>query len=260
MAKIEEAPVAPAMVAKDLTMADLRSALAAGWQDFRAYPQYGLFFASIYVVAGLFLYFALFTRGEIGWLVPAAAGFPIVAPFIAVGLYEVSRRREAGLPMSWPVILGSLRGRGDDQIISMGVIVFVAFAFWLMIAHGIFAIFLSTSGSGSESLEFLQTQSGIMMLIVGTIVGAFLAIAFYAITVISLPVLVDRDVDFITAIIVSLAVVRSNTFVMLAWAAIIAVTLFVAMIPAFLGLLIVSPVLAHGTWHLFRRSVSNAPQ
>ena len=162
--------------------------------------------------------------------------------------------------MSWPVILGSLRGRGDDQIISMGVIVFVAFAFWLMIAHGIFAIFLSTSGSGSESLAFLQTQSGIMMLIVGTIVGAMLAIAFYAITVISLPVLVDRDVDFITAIIVSLAVVRSNTFVMLAWAAIIAVTLFIAMIPAFLGLLIVSPVLAHGTWHLFRRSVSDASQ
>lgn len=259
MTKVQEAPVAPAKVAKDLTIADLGAAIAAGWRDFKAYPLFGLFFASIYVGAGLFLYFALFMRGEIGWLVPTAAGFPILAPFIAVGLYEVSRRREAGEKMSWPAILGALRGRGNDQIISIGVIVFVAFGFWLIIAHGIFAIFLSSSGLATESIDFFRTESGIAMLIVGTIVGALLAIAFYSITVMSLPILIDRDVDFITAIIVSLATVRSNTFVMLVWAAILAVSLFVAMLPYFLGLLIVLPVLAHATWHLFRRSVSNAP-
>ncbi|MEM8695591.1 MAG: DUF2189 domain-containing protein [Pseudomonadota bacterium] len=258
MTKVEEAQVAPARVAKDLTIRDLRAVLAAGWSDFRAYPAFGLFFASIYVGAGLFLYFALFNRGEIAWLVPAAAGFPILAPFVAVGLYEVSRRREAGLPMSWGVVLGALRGRGDDQILSMGVIVFVAFGFWLMVAHGIFAIFLAESGLGSESLELFRTGAGIMMLVVGSIVGGLMALAFYAITVVSLPMLVDRDVDFITAIIVSLAVVRSNGFVMLAWAFIIAAALFIAMIPLFLGLLIVLPVLGHATWHLFRRSVSNA--
>lgn len=258
MARVEEAQVAPARVAKDLSIADLRAALAAGWSDFRAYPAFGLFFASIYVAAGLFLYFALFSRGEIAWLVPAAAGFPILAPFIAVGLYEVSRRREADMPMKWGAILGALRGRGGDQITSMGVIVFVAFAFWLIIAHGIFAIFLAESGLASESLELFQTSAGIAMLIVGSAVGGAIALAFYSITVISLPMLVDRDVDFITAIIVSLAVVRSNSFVMLAWALIIAVTLFIAMLPAFLGLLVILPVLGHATWHLFRRSVSNA--
>ena len=258
MTEVEETQVAPARVAKDLKLGDLRAALAAGWADFRAYPAFGLFFAAIYVAAGMFLYFALFSRGEVGWLVLAAAGFPLIAPFVAVGLYEVSRRREAGLPMSWGAILGALRGRGDDQILSIGVIVFVAFGFWLMVAHGIFAIFLAESGLGSESLEIFQTRAGIMMLIVGSAVGALMALAFYAITVVSLPMLVDRDVDFITAIIVSLAVVRSNTFVMLSWAVLIAIVLFIGMLPLFLGLLVVLPVLGHATWHLFRRSVSDA--
>jgi uncharacterized membrane protein len=254
----EQAPIIPSAVASDLNLSDLRAALAAGWRDFRAYPLFGLFFGAIYVAAGLFLYFALFTRGEIGWLVPAAAGFPILAPFVAVGLYEVSRRRETGRSMSWRAVLGALRGRGDDQILSMGVIVFVAFGFWLMVAHGIVAIFMAESGIGSESLEMFRTGSGLMMLVVGSIVGALMALAFYSITVVSLPMLVDRDVDFITAIIVSLATVRSNKFVLLAWAVMIAVSLFVAMIPLFLGLLVVLPVLGHATWHLYRRSVEKS--
>ncbi|WP_108811103.1 DUF2189 domain-containing protein [Sphingorhabdus sp. Alg231-15] len=251
----QQAQIAPASVASDLKISDLRAAIAAGWRDFKAYPVFGLFFAAIYVITGMFLYFALFVRGEIAWLVPAAAGFPLLAPFIAVGLYEVSRRREAGLPMSWRAVLGALRGRGDEQILSMGVILFVAFAFWLMVAHGIFAIFMAESGIGLESLALFQTAPGIMMLFVGTIVGALMALAFYAITVVSLPMLVDREVDFITAIIVSLATVRSNKFVLLAWAVMIASALFVAMLPLFLGLLVVLPVLGHATWHLYRRAV-----
>jgi len=95
-------------------------------------------------------------------------------------------------------------------------------------------------------------------LVVGGIVGGLMALAFYSITVVSLPILVDRDIDFITAIIVSLATVRSNKFVLLTWAVMIAVALFIAMIPLFLGLLVVLPVLGHATWHLFRRAVSNA--
>lgn len=253
-----QAQIVPAAVASDLTLSDLRAALAAGWGDFRAYPAFGLFFAAIYVAAGMFLYFALFKQGEIAWLVPIAAGFPLLAPFVAVGLYEVSRRREAGMPMSWRAVLGALRGRGDEQILSMGVILFVAFAFWLMVAHGIFAIFMAESGIGSESMELLRTGAGIMMLLVGSIVGGLMALAFYAITVVSLPMLVDREVDFITAIIVSLATVRSNKFVLLAWAAVIAITLFVAMLPLFLGFLVVLPVLGHATWHLYRRSVGKS--
>lgn len=253
MAKTERAAIGPGTVASDLGLGDLRAALVAGWRDFLAYPLFGLFFAAIYVAAGLFLYFALFTRGEVGWLVPAAAGFPLLAPFVAVGLYEVSRRREAGQPMSWRAVLGALRGRGDEQILAIGVIVFVAFGFWVIVAHGIFAIFMAESGVGAESLEMLRSRAGVTMLLVGGAVGGLMALAFYAITVVSLPMLVDRDVDFITAIIVSLATVRSNPLVMLVWAAAIAVALFVAMAPFFLGLLVVLPVLAHATWHLYRR-------
>jgi uncharacterized membrane protein len=207
------------------------------------------------VAAGLLLYFVLFQRGEVAWLIPAAAGFPLLAPFCAVGLYEVSRRREAGLPLRWGAVLGALRGRGDEQILSMGVIVFVAFGFWLMVAHGIFAVFLAASGIGSESLALFGTTAGLMMLVVGSAVGALMALAFYAITVMSLPMLVDRNVDFLTAIIVSLAAMRANRRVLLAWAGLIAAALFVAMLPLFLGLLVALPVLGHATWHLYRRTV-----
>ena len=251
----EQVQLAPVTVASDLRVRDLRAALAAGWRDFTACPVYGLFFGAIYVVAGLFLYYALFNWGAVVWLIPAAAGFPLLAPFVAVGLYEVSRRRELGQPMSWSVVLGALRGRGDEQILSMGVIVFVAFGFWLMIAHGIFAVFMAESGIGSESLALFTTTAGIMMLAVGTIVGAVMALAFFSITVMSLPMLVDREADFLTAIIVSLGAVRSNRFVMVTWAVWIAIGLFIAMLPLFLGLLVALPVFGHATWHLYRRAV-----
>lgn len=250
------ATIAPVTVAHDLAVADLVAALAAGWRDFRAAPLFGLFFAAFYVGAGLLLTDTLVTRGHLAWLVPAAAGFPILAPFVAVGLYEVSRRREAGLPLSWRAVLGALRGRGDEQILSMGVIVFVAFGFWLMIAHGIFAVFLSDAAMGSESLALFGTSAGLAMLAFGSLVGAVMAFAFYSITVISLPMLVDREIDFLTAIIVSLATMRNNLPVMLVWAAMIAVLLTLALLPAFLGLFVALPVLAHATWHLYRRAVT----
>jgi len=252
----KQAQVAPVTVAGDLSLSDLRAALAAGWGDFRAYPAFGLFFAAIYVVTGMYLYVDLFGRGKVGWLFPAAAGFPLVTPFVAVGIYEVSRRREAGLPMTWGSILGAFRGRGEEQILTTGAILFVAFGFWLMLAHGIFSIFLGESGIGTVSFGLFLTGPGIMMLLVGGVVGALMALAFYSITLVSLPMLIDRDVDFVTAIIVSLATVRSNAFVTMAWAVLIAVCLFIAMLPFFLGLFVVLPVLGHATWHLYRRSVS----
>ena len=252
-----DAPIAPVRVARNLRFSDLVAALKAGFADFIACPQYGLFFASIYVGAGLFLAVALFQWGEPLWLIPAFAGFPLVAPFTAVGLYEVSRRREAGEPVKWGAVLGAIKGKGDEQLIMMGGIVFVAFSFWMIIAHGIFAIFMAESGVG-ESLEAFMTPAGMAMLAVGTLVGAILALAFYAVTVMSLPMLVDREVDFLTAIITSLAAFRSNRPMLVIWAAIIAIVLMAGMIPAFLGLLVLLPVFGHATWHLYRRTVRDA--
>ena len=255
MATLEEAPPAKPQVNTKLSLADLRGALAAGWKDFLSIPQYGLFFGGIYVLTGLVLGYLALVGGYTSLLIPATAGFPLIAPFVAVGLYEASRRREAGEPLGWGNVLGALKGHGDDQILSMGVIVFVAFGFWMIVAHAVVAIFMAEAGAGSESLAFLTTETGLTMLAVGSAIGAVMAFAFYAMTVISLPLLVDRQVSFLTAIIASFAVVRENLFVMMAWAFIIASLLFIAMVPAFLGLLIALPVLGHATWHLYRRAV-----
>ncbi|MEM7700938.1 MAG: DUF2189 domain-containing protein [Pseudomonadota bacterium] len=244
-------------IAQDLALADLFAALKAGWTDFVAMPQFGLFFGGVYVAVGLLVGYFSFIGEELTWLIPATAGFPLIAPFVAVGLYEASRRREEGEPLSWRGIIGALKGHGDDQILSMGVIVFVAFGFWMIVAHAIFAIFMAESGvsahGGWDIVEALMTPSGLAMLAVGSAIGAPMAYAFYAMTVISLPMLVERKVDFLTAIISSLKTLKHNAFVMFAWAAIIAAVLFVAMLPAFLGLFIALPVLGHATWHLYRR-------
>lgn len=252
----QQVQVAPVTVAKDLKTSDLRAALGAGWSDFKAFPVYGLFFAAIFVAAGWYIAYILYTQSAVVWLIPTVAGFPLLAPFVAVGLYEVSRQREAGLPVGWGAVLGAVRGRGDEQVIMMGGLVFLGFTFWISVAHAVFAVFMAESGVGTESLAMFTTGAGMAMLAVGGAIGAAIALTFYAVTVISLPMLVDRNVDFLTAIIVSLATVRSNTAVMVGWALVISALLFAAMLAAFLGLLVALPVLGHATWHLYRRAVS----
>lgn len=240
-------------VASDLTITDLGTAIVAGWRDFRANPGFGLFFAGVYVAVGLFLAYALLVLGQKAWLAFAIAGFPLVTPFIAVGLYEVSRRREAGLPLPWRAVLGAARARGNDQLPMMGALLFIGFTFWVGLAHGIAAVFIANAGAGSESLAFLSSSTGLAMLAVGGAIGALIAFVFYAITVASLPMLVERDVDLFTAIHTSFRAVRANRMVLGAWAATIAGSLLLAMLPGFLGLFVVLPVLAHATWHLYRR-------
>lgn len=252
----ERAPVAPVTVADDLKLADLKAALAAGWRDFMACPQFGLAIAAVYVIAGIGITYALYAYGEAIWLVPAIACFPLIAPFTAVGIYEVSRKREAGLPISWRAVLGALRGRGDDQIMGLGVIIFVIMSFWVILAHGIFYIFLADAGMTQENLAFLTTTSGLLMLLVGSAVGGGIALFTFCLTVMSLPMLLDRDVDLITAMIASWKTVSRNRPVMLLWAALIAVMLFAASVPGFLGLLLVLPLLGHASWHLYRRTIS----
>lgn len=252
-------PLPPAtpvpQVAGDLAFSDLSDALKAGWRDFLAMPRFGLFFGGVYVLAGIAIGWAALAGSSPTWLIPAIAGFPLIAPFVAVGLYEASRRRAADEALTWRAVLGALKGHGDDQILSMGVIVFVAFSFWMIVAHAIFAVFVGESGMGRGTLAALLTPAGLTMLGVGSAVGAVMAFAFYAMTVISLPLLVERRHDFLTAIITSLTVVRRNFAVMLGWAAIIAALLFAAMLPAFIGLIVALPVLGHATWHLYTRAV-----
>jgi len=250
---ISDTPQKPS--AATLGTDDLRAALKVGWVDFRRAPAFGLFFALVYVAGGLGLWFGLGALGQPVWFLPIAVGFPLFAPFAAIGLYEVSRRLEKGEPLSWPPVLGALTGRGDGQLALMAVGVLLAFGFWIILARGIFAIFMARSGIGFDSIGLLVSVEGIFMLFIGSVVGAVIALGLFAVTVISLPMLLDREVDFVTAMIASAETVRQNPRTMLIWAAVIAGLLFLAMIPAFLGLFVVLPVLGHATWHLYRRAL-----
>lgn len=238
-----------------LTPADIQAALNAGWEDFKAAPIFGLFFAAVYALGGIVLYWGLIGAGQPVWFVAIAAGFPLFAPFAAVGLYEVSRRRQAEEPLDWSAILGAIRGKGDGQLPVMAVIVLLAFGFWVILARGIFAIFFASSGIGPESLGMLASVNGIAMIAIGSAVGGLLALVLFAITAFSLPMLLDKPVDFVTAIVTSLTVVRSQPVVMVRWAATITGLLVIGMVPAFLGLMVVLPVLGHATWHLYDRAV-----
>ena len=241
-----------------LDMSDLRHALREGWRDFLAQPTYGAFFATVYFAGGWLLVLAFTIKGQVWWTLPAAAGFPILGPFVACGFYEISRRRESGVPLVLSEILGTVFRQKDRQIPSMAAVIVVFFLFWNFLSHMIFALFLgkATMTNVSSSLGVFLTPEGLAMLAFGTAVGAVFATLLYALTVVSLPMLLDdREVDFVTAMLTSLALVRENPVIMLGWGAFIAVLLFVAMLPGFFGLFIVLPVLGHASWHLYRRAV-----
>ncbi len=236
-------------------MADLRAALGAGWRDFRAAPAFGLFFAAVYVAGGLLLVWSLTAAGQLWWTIPITLGFPLLGPFVAVGLYEVSRRLERGEALDWPGVLGVILRQKDRQIPSMAAVIVIFFLFWNFLGHMIFALFLGLSAMTEVSSSFglFLTPNGIAMLAVGTVVGAGFALVLYATSVLSLPLLLDREVDFVTAMIVSWQAVQASPGPMLLWAAFIGGALFLAMAPAFLGLFLVLPVLGHASWHLYRR-------
>ena len=240
-----------------LDMSDLKSVLRSGWSDFQSAPLFGLFFAAVYVVGGWLIYWAMTTKGQIWWTIVAGAGFPILGPFIACGFYEVSRRIEKGEPLKWGEVLGVIFRQKDRQIPTMAAIIVVFFLFWNFLAHMIFALFLgkATLTNISTSLDVFLTAQGLTMLAFGTVVGAIFAAVLFALTVVSLPLLLDRDVDFITAMIASWSLVAANPTIMFIWAALIAVSLFAGMITGFLGLFFVLPVFGHATWHLYRRSL-----
>ena len=241
----------------ELDLSDLWAALRAGWSDFRRAPLFGLFFSTVYVGGGWLILWAMTAKGQIWWTIIAGAGFPILGPFIACGFYEVSRRIEQGMRLDWGGVLGVVLRQKDRQIPTMAAIIVVFFLFWNFLAHMVFALFLgqATLTNITSSPEVFLTPEGLMMLAFGTAVGAAFAGVLFAMTVVSLPLLLDRDVDFITAIIASWSLVTSNPGVMLLWAGLIAAGLFLAMLPGFLGLFVVLPLFGHATWHLYRRAL-----
>jgi len=252
----DAAPAASAMPRiREIAMSDLKFALVRGWRDFRRAPGFGLAIAGLFVLGGIVIYLQLTVWGQRWMILPVALGFPLLGPFVVVGLYEASHQLETGRTPGWAPVLARILHQRKRQIPTIAFVVTFFFGIWFYLAHLIFALFfgLSAMTNISNSYALLLSPHGLAMLAVGSLVGAALAFLLFAISVISLPLLVDRELDFVTGMIVSVTAVFRNLRVMLLWAALIGVLTLLAMAPMFLGLLLVLPVLGHATWHLYRR-------
>lgn len=241
-----------------LSASDIRQALSQGFADFRRAPLFGLFFAGVYVAGGLLILQSLFVW-DMPWMIyPVAIGFPLIGPFAAVGLYEVSRRLAAGEPLNWAEILGIIRLQSRRELAFMAFVVLFIFWIWMYQVRLLIALFLGRS-SFSTLERFvdvvLTTPEGITFLVVGHIVGAVLALALFSLTVISIPMLLDRNVDFVTAMVTSVKSVIASPIVMLGWGVIVTLLVIAALVPAFMGLFVVLPVLGHATWHIYKKAV-----
>ena len=241
-----------------VTFGDLHDVLRSGWADFRKAPMYGLFFAAVYAAGGVVLVAAV-TAWDMRWLsYPLVIGFALIGPFIATGLYEVSRRLETNSALSWREVLGVVWDQHRRELGWMAIVMLFVFWIWMYQARTLFAVFFGSQGFATYdgfAEAVLTTTNGWTFLIVGHIVGAVISMILFALTVVSCPLLLEREVDFITAMITSVRAVLKSPVVMGSWGLFVVVSVMLSAIPAFLGLLVVLPVLGHATWHLYHRAV-----
>ena len=248
-------------VVRRITTADIAEALTQGLRDFQAKPLYGLAFGAVYVLGGITILMCLTAFGMVYLAYPLAAGFALIGPFVAIGLYEVSRRREMKEPISFGAIWSAITSRAE--IGWMAFVTLFFFVIWMYQVRLLIALLLGLNASFSSMREFLTvvltTNEGLLFLAIGNLDGAALSLILFSLTVVSFPLLLEREVDFVTAMVTSVRAVVASPGPMIGWAAIIVVLLIVSALPYFLGLLVTVPVLGHTTWHLYRRIVAPVP-
>ncbi|WP_315736385.1 MULTISPECIES: DUF2189 domain-containing protein [unclassified Bradyrhizobium] len=247
-------------VVRRITTADIAEALTQGLRDFQAQPMFGLAFGLIYVLGGISIVLCVTAFGMVYLAYPLAAGFALIGPFVAIGLYEVSRRRELGQPITYGAIWRTITSRGE--IAWMAFVTLFFFIIWMYQVRLLIALLLGLNASFSSIKEFmtvvLTTNEGLLFLAIGNLDGAALSLVLFSLTVVSFPLLLERDVDFVTAMITSVRAVVTSPGPMIGWAAVITVLLIISALPYFLGLLVTVPVLGHASWHLYRRIVAPA--
>jgi uncharacterized membrane protein len=239
-------------------LADLRWALTQGLDDFGASRTDVIFLCVIYPLLGLLLARLAFGYEMLPLLFPLASGFALVGPLAAVGLNEMSRRREQGRQAGWADALGVFQSPSILGIVMLGAALIVMFLFWLVLANAIYNLTLGPqppASIGSFAHDLFLTHAGRSMILLGTGVGFIFAAVAMTISVVSFPMLLDRTVSLETAVRTSIRVVQRNPLTMAAWGLIVAASLVIGSIPMLLGLIFVMPVLGHATWHLYRRTV-----
>jgi uncharacterized membrane protein len=249
-------------VIRTIRVMDLKDALARGMSDFSAMPTHALFVCLIYPIVGLMLARVTFGYDCLSLLFPLAAGFALLGPFAAIGLYELSRQREQGLDPSWQDAFDVLHVPSRGAIAALGFLLLAVFVLWIAVAEAIyFANFGSEPAASIPNFvrQLFTTPAGWRLIIVGNGIGFLFALAVLIISVVSFPLLLDRNVGAIEAALTSVRAVAANPVPMAIWGLIVASLLIIGSLPFFVGLAVVVPVLGHSTWHLYRKVVEPDP-
>ena len=240
-------------------MADLRDALISGLADFKAMPTHLIFLCLIYPIVTL-VAARIYAGYEVLPLVfPLLAGYTLIGPLVAIGMYELSRRREQGLDISRTHAFDVLRFPSLRSIAMLGVMLMVIYFVWLVVAQAIYE--QTFGGAVPESIaafarQVFTTPAGWTLIVVGGGVGFLFAVVVFTFSVVSFPMLLDRNVGVMTAVQTSIRAVAANPVTMAAWGVIVAGVLFLGSVPFFVGLAVALPVLGHATWHLYRKVVA----
>jgi uncharacterized membrane protein len=245
-------------VVRRISSSDLYQSLARGVDDFAAMPSHAIFLCVIYPLLGIFLVALTVGHSMLPLVFPIAAGFALVGPLAAIGLYELSRRREAGLDSSSSHALDVLHSPSLPAILALGLLLMAIFLIWLAVAEAIYVANFGYAAPASLHQfvsDVFHTSAGWNLIFVGTGVGFLFAVVVLTIGAISFPLLLDRDVGAAVALLTSIRVVVENPLTMALWGFIVAALLVIGSIPFFLGLTVVMPVLGHATWHLYRRAI-----
>ena len=250
-------------VVRRISTSDLYYALARGYDDFAAFPSYAVFLCVIYPLLGILLIgVASGTLSLLPLAIPIATGFALVGPVAAIGLYELSRRREAGLDCSPRHVFDVLHSPSLGAIIALSVLLMAIYLIWLVIAQALYIVIFGNSAPASIEqfiTDLLTTPRGWTLIIARWGIGFLFAALVLSISAISFPLLLDRDVSAAEAMHTSLRVMAANPLPMALWGLIVAALFVIGSIPFFVGLTVVMPVLGHATWHLYRRAVEPDP-
>jgi uncharacterized membrane protein len=242
---------------------DLVDVLAKGLADFRAMPTHVIFLSLIYPIAGLAIARWTFGYDIVPMLYPLLAGFALIGPFAAIGLYELSRRREMGRDTSWRHAFDILHSPSLWSIAALGLLLLAIFGVWLAVAHGLYVAHFGVDERPITLAELLRrvftTPEGWSLIWTGNAIGFLFALVSFALSAVSFPLLLDRNVGMAAAIVTSVRAIVKNPFTMALWGLIVALGLVIGSLPLLLGLAVVMPILGHATWHLYRKVVEPDP-